>query len=76
MRKKLSLLVVGLLAGATLSMTAASPAQAQVCQGEGPPFEYVCMVVNEADPVGWVTYYYWKAGEVVDKVTCTLWPPC
>ncbi len=77
MRRKLSLLAAGLLAGATISMSAGSPAYAQdECSSPDPVIAYVCSVIGDADPIGWVNYYYWKVGEVVEKVHCTLWPPC
>ena len=73
MRRKLSLLVVGLLAGATISTTAA-PAHAQDgCTAHDPTLAYVCRVVGEADPIGWAGYYYTLVGRVVTGVVCDLW---
>ncbi|HEV2756392.1 MAG TPA: hypothetical protein VG318_11530 [Actinomycetota bacterium] len=74
MRRKVSLVAAGLLAGATLSTTVASPAHAQDgCTAHDPTLAYVCTVLNEADPVGWANYYYTLVGRVVTGVVCDLW---
>lgn len=72
MRRRAALLTAGLLAGASISMVA-TPAHAQVCTGSDPVFAYVCHVANEADPVGWINYYYDEAGQIVVNVVCDLW---
>lgn len=75
MRKKLSLVTVGLLAGAALSMGAAAPASAQPierCAAQDPVLDYVCDTIGNVGP--WVTHYYYTAGEVVKDVYCTVWP--
>lgn len=75
MRKKLSLVAAGLLAGATLSISAGSPAHAGTCTSWDPTVAYVCRVVGDADPIGWANYYYEEAGKAVYYVYCTLWDP-
>lgn len=76
MRKKVSLAVVGLLAGATISV--GSPAQAQPtteCDSPDPIVAYVCSVIGNAPQLGpTVQYYYELAGRVVKTAYCTLWP--
>lgn len=77
MRKKMSLAVVGLLAGATLSV--GSPAQAQPtttgCTAHDPVLAYVCSVLNNAPQPGpTVQYYYELAGRVVKAAYCKVWP--
>lgn len=79
MRRKASLLAVGLLAGATISVTGGSPAHAQPCESPDPALAYVCHTLGNPPPVwDWVNHYYDTAGRVVKTVYCTLWddPTC
>ncbi|HEV2756395.1 MAG TPA: hypothetical protein VG318_11545 [Actinomycetota bacterium] len=74
MRKKLSLVAAGLLAGATISM-AAAPAQAQPqsCSSNDPVLAFVCSTLDKPGP--WIQHYYEEAGKAVYYVYCTLWDP-
>lgn len=74
MRKKLSLVTVGLLAGAAMSVAPVSTASAQVerCAAQDPVLDYVCDTLGNVGP--WANYYYYKAGEVAKTVYCTVWP--
>ena len=64
MRKKLSPVAAALIA-ATISVAAASPAQAQPpCASNIPVVAYVCHVLDD------------EPGKVIWVVYCTLWPPC
>ena len=76
MRKKVSLALVGLLAGATISVGSASPAYAQGCTAHDPTLAYVCRVLGEEPPDP--TYYYNLVGAAVKMAYCTLWedPAC
>lgn len=75
MSKKLTLAVAGLLAGATLSVGAASPAQAQTCVSPDPVIAYVCRTLdNVPDVNAWIQHYYETAGRVVKTAYCTVWP--
>ncbi|MDQ3914356.1 MAG: hypothetical protein M3323_03355 [Actinomycetota bacterium] len=79
MRRKISIVAAGLLAGATLSISAGSPAHAchDATTGEDPVVNYVCGTShNLPDPGPWIQHYYDEAGRVVYRVYCTLWPPC
>lgn len=78
MRKRAALLAAGLLAGATMSVTGAAPAQAQTCQSTGDPvFAYVCLIVNNVpEPGPTIDHYYYVVFSVTDKVYCTLSPSC
>jgi hypothetical protein len=70
MRKKLSLVAAGLLAGATI-VTAAAPAHAQECDARDPVLNHVCDTVENVGP--WANYYYNLVGDVVVGVVCDLW---
>ncbi|HEV2756393.1 MAG TPA: hypothetical protein VG318_11535 [Actinomycetota bacterium] len=72
MHKKLSLSMVGLLAGATIA-TSASPAHAQECDAKDPVLDHVCDTVESVGP--WVGYYYNEVGEAWYRVYCLLWDP-
>lgn len=82
MRKKLSVLAAGLLAGSALTLGVGSPAQAQPvqsCAAQDPVLDYVCDTVGGVDVAGWVQHYYETAGVAVKKVYCTVWstdPDC
>ncbi len=76
MRKKLSLVAAGLLAGATLSVGVASPASAQECTSDDPVLAYVCRTIGDADPIGWVNHYYWVATGAVHWAYCQVSPHC
>ncbi len=78
MRKKLTLVAAGLLAGATMSMTVASPAQAQTCQSDGDPiFGYVCTIINNApEPGPTIQHYYYVATGTVHWAYCQVSPHC
>ncbi len=78
MRKRLSLVAAGLLAGATMSMTAASPAHAQVCYSDGDPIlGYVCMILNNApEPGPTVDHYVYVATSTVHWAYCQASPHC
>ncbi len=73
MRRKASLLAAGILAGATLSTTAALPAHAQECDAKDPVLDHVCDTVENVGP--WVGYYYNEVGETVYRLYCLLWDP-
>lgn len=75
MRRKLSLVTAGLLAGATISMGTAAPASAQPvhgCTSTDPVLAYVCRTIDNVGP--WAYYYYYKAGETVKDAYCLVWP--
>lgn len=78
MRKKLSLVTAGLLAGATMSVTAASPAQAQTCESTGDPvLAYVCSIVNNApDAKELLSHYGDLVFDTVHYAYCTVSPNC
>ena len=80
MRKRAALALTGLLAGATISIAGAAPAQAQPdpgCAATDPVLAYVCRIINDApDPNALVTHYYYVVFGVTDKVYCTVSPSC
>lgn len=63
MRRKIALLTAGTIAGATLSMGTAAPAQAQICTSTDPVLAYAC-------------HLYQHVGETATAVYCKLNPPC
>lgn len=75
MRKRLSVVVAGLLAASALSIGSPAQAQPHTCASTDPVLDYVCDTVGGVDPA-WVDYYYWKLGEAAYGVYCKLWPPC
>ena len=77
MLKRRSLVAAGLLAGATMLVTA-SPAQAQNCQSAGDPvLGYVCTIVNNApEPGPTIDHYYYTAFNTIHVVYCTVSPSC
>ena len=76
MRRKISVVAVGLLAGTAMSLAPVSSSSAQPaeCDAVDPVLDYVCTTVENVGP--WVDYYYDKAGAAVYSVYCKLWPPC
>lgn len=74
MRKKLSLVTVGLLAGAAMSIGPVSPASAQPerCASTDPVLDHVCDTIGNVRP--WAEHYYYVLGEAVKDVYCTVWP--
>lgn len=78
MRKKATLAAAGLLAGATMSVTGASPAHAQTCESSGDPvLAYVCTVVNNAPPPGpTIDHYVYVATSTVHWAYCQVSPHC
>ncbi|HYP23961.1 MAG TPA: hypothetical protein VEV43_10330 [Actinomycetota bacterium] len=79
MRKKMSLVAVGLLAGATMSMTA-SPAHAQPdpnCAATDPVLAYVCRIINSApEPGPTINHYYYQVTGAVHTAYCQVSPYC
>jgi hypothetical protein len=75
MRRKLPLLAAGLIAGATISISAGSPAYA--CTNTDPPdpvLTYVCETTgNLPDVQQLVDHYYNQVGQIVVRVICDLW---
>lgn len=80
MRKRAAVLAAGLLAGATISLTGASPAQAQPdpgCAATDPVLAYVCSIINNApEPGPTINHYYYVIFGITDKVYCTVSPSC
>lgn len=77
MRRKLALLTVGLVAGATISVGAAAPAHAQTCTATDPILAYVCRIVNTAPQPGpTINHYYYLATGAVHNVYCQVSPYC
>lgn len=70
------MLVVGLVAGATLSISAPTPAHAQPCVSSDPVLAYVCQTLGDVPDVNYlINYYYNEVGEAVYNVYCRLWDP-
>ena len=80
MRKRASLVAAGLLAGATMSMTMASPAGAQPdpgCVATDPVLAYVCRIIGSApEPGPTIEHYYYLATGAVHYAYCQVSPYC
>ena len=80
MRKRLSLLVTGVLVAGGVTVGTASPAYAcheLGASSDDPIYQFTCDVVHSApEPGPTIQYYYWKVGETAYDVYCKLWPPC
>jgi hypothetical protein len=67
MRKRLSVVVAGLLAASALVIGSPAQAQPEVCDSTEPVLAYVCDTVE---------HYYWEAYLTAQEVYCKLNPPC
>jgi hypothetical protein len=62
------------VAGATLSVSAPSPAHAQPCTSTDPVLEYACRTLGSVPDVNYlINYYYNEVGEAVYSIYCKLW---
>jgi cytochrome c5 len=78
MRKRLSLVVAGLLVGGIASIGAAAPAYAcDEVMGGDPVYDYVCGTIHAApEPGPTIAHYYDLAWSLADYVYCTASPNC
>ena len=80
MRKKLSLLFVGMLAAGAVTVGAASPAYAcheLVADGDDPIYRFACNTAHSVpEPGPTVDYYYWWATSIAHNAYCAVSPHC